>query len=73
MYCGIDLIKIRCNLCRHIYVLDGRVDTFVSKDKADDYAKADGWWIDGEEHYCPDCCEYDEDSDELIIKEGGEE
>ena len=73
MYCGIDLIKIRCNRCGRRYVLDGRVDTFSNKDIADDYAESDGWWRDGEEHYCPDCYEYDEDSDRLTIKKGGEE
>lgn len=29
-------------------------------------AESSGWQEIGDEHYCPDCCEYDEEKDEYV-------
>lgn len=56
-----------CDGCGERYHNENDHVGYIDYDIWDD-AESDGWQEIGDKHYCPDCCEYDEDKDEYVPK-----
>ena len=45
---------------------------YTDTESAEMVAKDSEWLVIGSKHYCPDCYELDEGTDEYVPKKGGE-
>lgn len=64
----VDMYACVCDGCGKMHVNEnlGYV-AWVDGSQAFEDAGEAGWTIDGK-HYCPDCYEYDDETDEYILK-----
>lgn len=65
----VEMYSCVCDGCGKTYVNDelGYI-AWVDECQAFEDAAQDGWTEIGGKHYCPYCCEYNEETDEYIPK-----
>lgn len=68
MYRKVTMYQIVCEGCGTVLNEEEMVTAWGDKGWANEQAQIEGWYIDGEHHYCPACCEYDEETDEYKPK-----
>lgn len=67
MFTPIQSFILCCDNCNESYENGNGFGIFADKDAAKDDAVDDGWYDDGDKHYCPKCFTIDDD-DKLIVK-----
>jgi len=67
MFSPVECFILSCDNCQEHFENYNGFGIFADKDAAREDAEEDGWYRDGEKHYCPKCHTID-DEDNLIVK-----
>lgn len=65
----VDMYQCVCDRCGKPFE-DGfhGFAAWTDEESAECVAMENGWETIGGKHYCPDCCEYDEETDSFSVK-----
>ena len=71
MFEHFDAVKVRCDRCGNYYGGDGYAELWFNDESDAEWSAGDSEWQKiGGKIYCPDCYEYDGETDEYKVKEG---
>ena len=67
----VTMYSVVCDRCGKTFCEGDTTITGADKKSARGYALESGWVEIGDNHYCPDCYEFDDELDEYVPKKKG--